>query len=91
MADLGTVAGAACTTAVSVNNRDQVVGDAGACGQGGTGWLWQNGTMYDLNTLVGSTTMHIAGCKFINDQGQITCEGVVSDGNVHAVILVPRS
>ena len=91
MADLGTVAGAACTTAVSVNNRDQVVGDAGACGQGGTGWLWQNGTMYDLNTLVGSTTMHIAGCKFINDQGQITCEGVVSDGNVHAVILVSRS
>ncbi|HEY8287136.1 MAG TPA: hypothetical protein VIJ28_22325 [Chloroflexota bacterium] len=89
--DLGTVAGSPCSTGYGINARDQVVGDAGKCGVGGTGWLWDHGSIYDLNTLVAPSPsgLHLGGAVYINNRGEIKCEGFLPNGKMHAVLLIP--
>jgi probable HAF family extracellular repeat protein len=74
MRDLGTLPGDALSEALGVNESGQVVGVSyGAGFSHPRGFLWQNGVMTDLNTLVpaGSTlTLQVAGD--INDRGEIT-------------------
>jgi probable HAF family extracellular repeat protein len=74
MRDLGTLPGDALSEALGVNEAGQVVGVSyGAGFSHPRGFLWQNGVMTDLNTLVpaGSTlTLQVAGD--INDRGEIT-------------------
>ena len=92
MKDLGTPNDLACSTAESINATAQVVGDAGVCGVGGTGWLWEDGSIVDLNTLVSSApNMHVAGAVGINDRGEIVAEGqpVPANGSSHVVVLIP--
>ena len=92
MKDLGTPNGLACSTAEAINASAQIVGDAGVCFVGGNGWLWEDGSIVDLNTLVSSTTnMHVAGAVGINDRGEIVAEGqpVPADGSSHVVVLIP--
>ena len=70
--DLGTLPGDASSQASGINERRQVVGSscdaAGAC----RGFLWQNGVMTDLNTLVTGYTDLIINAQDINDLGVIT-------------------
>lgn len=74
MRDLGTLPGDALSESLGVNESGQVVGVSyGAGFSHPRGFLWQNGVMTDLNTLVpaGSTlTLQVAGD--INDRGEIT-------------------
>jgi probable HAF family extracellular repeat protein len=92
MTDLGTLDGAACTTANAVNSRGQIVGDAGVCFVGGTGWLWEDGgPIVDLNTLaIPGSDIHLAGALQINDRGEIVVEGVLPNGDRHTLLLVPQ-
>jgi probable HAF family extracellular repeat protein len=88
--DLGTPNGLACSTAVGINARHQVVGDSGVCLVGGNGWLWEDGSIVDLNTLVPPDThVHVAGAVAINDRGEIVAEGLPGDGSSHVVVLIP--
>ena len=91
MKDLGTPnVGLACSTANGINAKRQVVGDSGVCQVGGTGWLWENGSIVDLNALVPSdTTVHVAGAASINDRGEIVADGLPADGSSHVVVLIP--
>jgi probable HAF family extracellular repeat protein len=91
MQDLGTPNGLVCSTAEGVNASGQVVGDSGLCGVGGTGWLWERGSIVDLNTLVSPANLHVAGAAAINDRGEIVAEGqtVPADGSLHVVVLIP--
>ena len=89
--DLGVVNNDVCSTAYGINSSGQIVGDAGVCFVGGDAWLWENGgPMVDLNTLaLPGSGMHLADARLINDRGEIVCTGVLSNGDLHAVLLIP--
>jgi probable HAF family extracellular repeat protein len=87
MIDLGTVDGDASSTAVSVNARDQVVGDS----SGGHAFLWEDGSIRDLNTLIApGSALSMEGAAFINDRGEIYGTAVLPNGDQHVVVLVPN-
>lgn len=85
MIDLGTVAGQPLSTAEGINSHTQIVGNSS-----GNGWLWEHGSIVDLNTLVQpNATVHVAGAVAINDRGEIVAEGFPSNGGDHVVVLIP--
>ena len=92
MTDLGTPGGDPCSTANSINSQGQIVGDAGVCFVGGRGWLWENGgPIVDLNVLaIPGSGFHVGEAKLINDRGEIVCNGVLPNGDIHAILLVPQ-
>lgn len=91
MTDLGVPPGQPCSTAIDINAKSQIVIDTGICGVGGgPGQLWENGHLYDLNALVEpGSGFFIGDVNFINDSGEIAATGVLSNGNQHALVLVP--
>ncbi len=91
MEDLGVPQGDTCSTALSVNIHNQVVGDSGVCGVGGHAFLWENGgPMVSLQRLViPGSELQVTDADFINDRGEIACIGTVADGNSHACLLIP--
>src|SRR5206468_3077910 len=75
--------------AYDVNNVGQVIGDSfSVAGNGAwvvTPFLYQGGTMIDVNNLVApGSGWHIDFVRGINDNGQL-----VGSGNGHAIILTP--
>jgi probable HAF family extracellular repeat protein len=92
MTDLGTVADDACSAALSINSRGQIVGFGSAnCDQEDHAFLWENGgPIVDLSTLVlpGSAVTLIEAI-FINDRGEIAARGKLANGDEHAIVLLP--
>lgn len=81
-----------CSIAVHVNSKEQIVGASSACGAGGVhAFLWENdGPMFDLNTLVShGSGLQLTGVTSINERGEITTFGVLSNGDTRAVLLIP--
>jgi probable HAF family extracellular repeat protein len=76
MANLGMLPGDASSVAFGINNHGQVVGTS-CSGILATGncraYIWQDGVMTDLNTLVksGSTSFPLLFANQINDHGEI--------------------
>lgn len=95
MLDLGTPSGAVCTNAQGVNAWDQVVGFSSAAGSSQCtgqqrGWLWQHGSIVDVNTLVRpGAAVTVTDAININDRGEIAGLGMLANGNQHAVLLIP--
>ncbi|MGO9515986.1 MAG: hypothetical protein ACLPND_02985 [Candidatus Korobacteraceae bacterium] len=93
MQDLGTLAGDIGSTAPcchTINNKGQVVGSSfpGPFGSG-RAFLWQNGTMTDLNSLLpASLPWYLLQALSINDAGQIAGYGTIN-GEVHAFLATP--
>jgi probable HAF family extracellular repeat protein len=97
--DLGSVDGDGCSWAWGLNSRDQVVGISNPyCDfTVARAFLWDHGTMVDLNTLVpADSTLHLVYAEAINDAGEIVGIGVppgVSPVDVerlgHAYVLIP--
>jgi probable HAF family extracellular repeat protein len=74
-ADLGTLPGDALSEATGINNLGQVVGTSFGAGSpfGSRAFLWENGRLVDLNTLVvPGTTLQLVATGDINDRGLIT-------------------
>ena len=95
MHDIGTLPGAFVTVAGccrTVNNRDEVVGfsiDA----NGITAFLWRDGRMKDLNTLIpANSPWHLLGAYSINDEGEIAGQACVLPActEMHAFRLSPK-
>jgi probable HAF family extracellular repeat protein len=87
MHDLGTLPGFSVSSGLGINASGQVVG--GLTGSAFHAFLYDNGSMFDLNTLVvnlGGWTLWSA--EDINDSGAIVGSGVV-DGTTHAFLLTP--
>ncbi len=91
MIDLGVAPGQPCSTAIDINSRGQVIIDTGVCGVGGgPGMLWENGNLYDLNSLIPPNSgIAVGDVNFINDRGEIAATGLLPNGSQHAILLVP--
>lgn len=89
--DLGTLPGDALSEALGLNDKDQVVGYS--CDSGGNcrGFIWQNGSMIDLNVLVHSA-LDIVYAGDVNDKGWIVGQAVdLKSGQAPAVLLIPAN
>jgi probable HAF family extracellular repeat protein len=92
MTDLGVVSPWPCSTALSVNASGQMVGETGICGVGGgPTFLSEHGRpMVDVNALVfPKSDIKVVDAFDINDNGEIAGAGVLLNGDVHAILLVP--
>ena len=91
MTDLGVVAGDPCSTAYGLNSSTQIVGVSSPCGHDGHGFLWENGgPIVDLNTLVApGSGINIIDAWQINDAGEIAAHGLLANGDLHALVLLP--
>jgi probable HAF family extracellular repeat protein len=92
MTDLGTVAGDACSAANSINSQGRIVGYGSAdCLNEDHAFLSENGgPIIDLQSLVPpGSGLTLINAIFINDRGEIAARGKLSNGDEHAVVLMP--
>jgi probable HAF family extracellular repeat protein len=91
MTDLGTPDGNACSAAISINVKVQIVGSSDDCsGNNGRAFLWEKGHMIDLNAFVPSySALTLTQAALINDRGEIAAQGILPNGDQRAVLLVP--
>ena len=91
MTDLGTVGTDACSRASAINSEGQIVGGSSDCSTFLHAYLWEDGgPMVDLNTLVAAGSgLTLTEALFINDSGEIVGNGVLSNGDTHAFVLIP--
>jgi probable HAF family extracellular repeat protein len=91
MQNLGTVDGDPCSEGLFINARDQVVGGSWDCGnEFQHSFLWENGSIVDLLSLVPSGSgMVFKVPASINDRGEIALQGILSNGDLHAILLIP--
>ena len=87
VASLGTLPGAQASAALAINCAGQIVGSSGdTTGSQNHAFLYENGTMYDLNSLVSLGTV-LTTAPGINDHGQIIATGA----NGHSYLLTPSN
>ena len=85
--------------AFGINNADDIVGTLTPPERGRPrGFLWHEGEIQELNSLLSSDTYRIEVAYRINDRGQILCSGVsqpgmsqagMAQGTLHALLLNP--
>ncbi len=88
--DLGTLPGDFLSEALGLNEKQQSVGyscdTSGSC----RGFIWQNGTMTDLNLLIAPSQLSIVYAGDINDSGWIVGQAYdTKTGEAPAVLLIP--
>ncbi len=92
MHDLGTLPGDAASLALGINDRGQVAG--ASLGAGLTtlrAFVWENGHMTDLNTLVrGRSNLYLLLAESINDYGEMVGLAATSSGELHGFLAIPR-
>ena len=95
MTDLGTPAGDLCSFALAINARHQVVGEGWDCNNElppfGRAFLSEDGEpAVDLNTLIPPNPgLQLTTAPYINDPGEIAALGTLSNGDLHAFVLIP--
>jgi probable HAF family extracellular repeat protein len=89
--DLGSLAGFEFSGATFINSKSQIVGAAFSCESApSAAFLWENGSMVDLNTLVpANSPLHLFTASFIDDRERIGAFGALANGDMHAVLLIP--
>src|SRR3954452_15103647 len=88
MIDLGSFGGA-LSIARGINNSGQVVGFATNIDASSRAFLYSNGSMVDLNSLIDpSLNITLQDAHAINDSGQIVVDGLLG-GHVQAFLLTP--
>jgi probable HAF family extracellular repeat protein len=91
--DLGTLGGPV-SGALGINDAGEIVGNSRTATSGfdTDGFLYANGTMYDLNNLTtGDAGYVINSAVAINADGQIAADATTPSGQEHAVLLTPTS
>jgi probable HAF family extracellular repeat protein len=89
--DLGRFGNDPCSVASSINIHGQIVGVSTDCADGERAVLWENGEpIVDLNTLIPpNSDLYLHEADYINDNGEITGTGFLSNGDQHVFLLVP--
>jgi probable HAF family extracellular repeat protein len=91
MRDLGTLPGDVVAGGQGINDRGEVVGPSFDASGNPRAFLWQNGVMTDLNTLIpAGSHLFLLDATAINARGEIVGFGVTSTGDVHAFLATPR-
>jgi probable HAF family extracellular repeat protein len=90
MQDLETLAGDVASLGISINDAGSVIGASLDASFNPRAFLWENGVMTDLNTLIaGDSPLYLlTGCS-INSRGEITGLGVTSTGEIHTYLATP--
>jgi len=90
MQDLGTLSGDVASLSISINDAGSIIGASLDANFNPRAFLWQNGVMTDLNTLVaGNSPLYLmTGCS-INSRGEITGLGLTSSGETHTYLATP--
>lgn len=74
----------------AINDSRQVVGNVSIVPDVTVPFLWENGQMRDLNTLVDPAAgWQVFSAKDINNRGQIAASGINTDGRRRALLLTP--
>jgi probable HAF family extracellular repeat protein len=90
MQDLGTLDGDFASAAVAISDGEQITGIS-IGPNGPRAFVWQNGSMSDLNGLVRPTTLHLLLGTAINAGGQIAGLAVdTRNGDVHGYVATPQ-
>ena len=92
LTDLGTIAGDDCSTAYAINNSEQILGSSYACdGSSSRASLWENNAPpVDMNALVNPpSNVSVTFGLYITNNGNILAGGLLSNGDVRLVVLVP--
>jgi probable HAF family extracellular repeat protein len=89
--NLGAVSGDSCGVAYVINSSEQIVGGADDCqGNNALAFIWENGSIEDLNRLVQSgPKAQLIVAVGLNDKGEIAAQGLTPDGDLHAYLLMP--
>jgi probable HAF family extracellular repeat protein len=91
--DLGVIGGDPCSYAAAINAAGQIVGASSpVCdfGDSARAFLWQDGSLFDLNTLIPSgSALYLQLTNAINEAGEIAGTAVDANGNQHAFLLIP--
>jgi probable HAF family extracellular repeat protein len=93
--DLGTLPGDCFSEAFAINAEGQVVGQSIACDFSTRSFLWENGSMFDLNTLIPrNSDLQLDNTFAISDRGEIAGFGLPSGCSLdtqcgHAFVLIP--
>jgi probable HAF family extracellular repeat protein len=84
--------GDAGSFASAINSRGQVVGSSFDATGNIRAFIWQNGTMTDLNTLTAAdSSLFLLEAAGINSRGQIVGQALqTSSGELHAFLATPR-
>src|SRR5688572_5355371 len=81
--DLGTLPGEHRSVALSINNREQVVGWSDTASLETHAFLWEDGRMTDLGTLPGT---EFSEARDINSRGQVVGSSRTASGESHAFL-----
>jgi len=93
MTNLGTIGTDPGSEAYSINSQGQVVGDTRDPSTDTflRAFLWEDGgPMVDLNNLVPPNSgVQLVKGLYVNERGEIAVRGVLSNGDLHSVLLIP--
>ncbi|HTS62945.1 MAG TPA: hypothetical protein VMH28_13040 [Candidatus Acidoferrales bacterium] len=91
MQDLGTLPGDVNSVAVTLDDTGIVTGLSQDAGGNIRAFLWQNGVMYDFNSLLpDNSPLYLLLACSINSHGQIVGLAVDSGGTLHGYIASPN-
>jgi probable HAF family extracellular repeat protein len=82
-----------CSEALSINSTTQVVGRAFKCGTDASrAFFWERGgPAVDLNKLIApGSGVTLTAATYITDSGDITAQGTLANGDIHAFLLIQR-
>jgi probable HAF family extracellular repeat protein len=82
---------ATASAAFGINEHTQVVGQSITCDfTGFRAFLWENGSMIDLNLFVPpDSNLTLTDVETINDRGEMFGIGTLANGNDRAFLLIP--
>ncbi len=91
MIDLGTLPGDIYSNGESINIEGEVVGASADANFNGSAFVWRNGVMTDLNTLIpANSPLFLENATSNNDRGQIVGGAVVvATGETHVFLATP--
>jgi probable HAF family extracellular repeat protein len=90
MTDLGTLGNDPCSVATGINASGQVVGSSFDCNSNFRAFLWEDGSLFDLNALIpAGSSLSVTQTYTINNRGEIAGEGRDGSGHDHALLLIP--
>src|SRR5262249_49284464 len=90
MQDIGTLPGDFASGGIAISDSEQISGIS--IGPNGPRvFVWQNGSMSDLNDLVRPTSLHLLFAPAINASGQIAGIAVdTKNGDIHGFLATPQ-